>query len=301
MSSKSTKVRVGLFIAITGLLLAIVLITFAGMRFWEDKDRYKIVFTDTVMGLEKGARVFLNGTKVGTVEGIAVAKDDLRNVEVTIGLNEGTPVHTDTKATLQFAGITGLKVIDLRSETAQSPLVPPGSKIATGQTVIDKLQKQAETIAEQSAEMMTRANRLVGQLEGMDEVVAGARTTATNLAEASASLKSMVAENRQTLRGTMVAIEGTANKATTLFENANSLLGGATTLLDTHMAQLVANADSLVSDVKGVVHRNDTALRTAVFDLRQASRTFKELAREVRQRPSRLLFSDPVGERKLPK
>jgi phospholipid/cholesterol/gamma-HCH transport system substrate-binding protein len=294
MSSKSQKVRVGLFIAVTGVLLAIVLITFAGMRFWEGKDRYQIVFSGTVMGLEKGARVFQNGLKVGTVEDIAVAKDDLRNVQVTIALNEGTPIHADTKATLQFAGITGLKVIDLRTEAAQSPAVPPGSRIAAGETVIDKLQKQAETIAEQSAEMMTRANKLVGQLEGMDEVVAGARTTAANLADASASLKGMVAENRQTLRGTMVAIQGTATRVT-------ALVDGATTLLDGHMAQLVANADSLVSDVKGVVHRNDTALRTAVFDLRQASRTFKELAREVRQRPSRLLFSDPVGERKLPK
>lgn len=287
MSKKSTKVRVGLFIAVTGLLLAIVLVTFAGMRFWEGKDTYKVVFPGTVMGLEKGARVFNNGLKVGTVEDIAIAKDDLRNVEVTISLKEGTPIHADTKAMLQFAGITGLKVIDLRTDTPQSPLVQPGSRIAAGEGMIDKLQKQAETIAEQSAEMMTRANKLVGQLEGMDEVVDSARVTAANLAEASAALKSMVTENRQTLRGTMVAVEQTAKSATTL--------------LDGHMSQLVANADSLVSDVKSVVHRNDTALRSAVFDLRQASRTFKDLAREVRQRPSRLLFSDPVGERKLPK
>jgi ABC-type transporter Mla subunit MlaD len=110
--------------------------------------------------------------------------------------------------------------------------------------------------------------------------------TAENLAEASGALKQMVGENRQTIRNSLAAIEQTAKSATTL--------------LDGHMSQLVANADSLVSDVKGVVHRNDTALRTAVFDLKQASRTFKELAREVRQRPSRLLFSDPTSERKLP-
>lgn len=287
MSSKSQKIRVGLFLAVTGLLLAIVLVTFAGMRFWEGKDRYQVVFPGTVMGLEKGARVFMNGLKVGTVEDIAIAKDDLRNVEVTIALNEGTPVHADTEAMLQFAGITGLKVIDLRTTTPTSPRVQPGSRIAAGETVVDKLQKQAETIAEQSAQMITRANKIVGQLEGMDEIVNGARTTSANLAEASAALKAMVAENRQALKGTMVAVEQTAK--------------AATTLLDGHMSQLVANADSLVSDVKSVVHRNDTALRTAVFDLRQASRTFKELAREVRQRPSRLLFSDAAGERKLPK
>lgn len=286
MSTKAQKIRVGLFVAITGLLLAIVLVTFAGMRFWEGRENYRIVFTSSVMGLEKGARVFLNGMKVGTVERIAVAKDDMRNVEVTIAVKEGTPIRANTEAMLQFAGITGLKVIDLRNGTHDSPRLADGSTIAEGETVIDRLQQQAETLADQSAELMTRANRIVGQLEGMDEVVKSARVTAANLAQASGALKQMVGENRETLRKSLAAIEQTAQSATTL--------------LDGHMSQLVANADSLVTDVKSVVHRNDTALRSAVFDLRQASRTFKELAREVRQRPSRLLFSDPARERKLP-
>lgn len=286
MSTKAQKIRVGLFVAITGLLLLIVLVTFAGMRFWEGQDRYRVVFRTSVMGLEKGARVFLNGIRVGSVEDITVAKDDLRNVEVTIAIREGTPIHANTQAMLQHAGITGLKVIDLRGATRDSPPLPPGSTIAEGETLIDRLQEQAETVADQSAELMTRANRIVGQLEGMDEIVAAARVTADNLAEASSALRTMVGENRKTLRDSLAAVEQTAKSATTL--------------LDGHMSQLVANADSLVSDVKSVVHRNDTALRTAVFDLRQASRTFKELAREVRQRPSRLLFSQPAGERKLP-
>ena len=286
MSSKSQKIKVGLFVAVTGLLLAIVLVTFAGMKFWEGRERYHIVFSKSVMGLEKGARVYLNGVKVGSVADIGPAKDDLRNVDVTIEVKEGTPIRANTEAMLQLAGITGLKVIDLRNGTLDAPIVPEGSRIAEGETTIDKLQANAETLANQAAELMTRANKIVGQLEGMDEVVASAKMTADNLAQASGQLKEMVGENRKTLKNSLIAIEQTAKSASTL--------------LDGHMSQLVANADSLVSDVKGVVHRNDTALRTAVFDLKQASRTFKELAREVRQRPSRLLFSEPTSERKLP-
>ena len=52
--------------------------------------------------------------------------------------------------------------------------------------------------------------------------------------------------------------------------------------------------------LRGVVRDNGAYLRSSMFDLRQASRSFKELAREVRQRPSRLLFSNSPGERKLP-
>ena len=279
MSTKAQRVRVGLFAAVAGLLLAIVLVTFAGMKFWEGHDRYKIVFNGTVMGLEKGARVFFNGMRVGTVKDISVARDDIRNVEVTIAVKEGTPIHADTRAMLQLAGITGLKVIDLRSTTPDSPLMPPGSTIAQGETLLDRLQEHAETLAEQSAELMKRANKIVGQLEGVDEVVA-------NLADASASLKALVEDNRHTVHDSLASVARTAKSASAL--------------MDGKLTDLVASADALVTDVKGVVHRNDAALRTAVFDLRQASRTFKDLAREVRQRPSRLLFSKPASERKLP-
>ena len=279
MRSKTHKIRVGLFIAITGVLVALVLVTFAGMRFWEGRDHYRIVFTGSVMGLEKGARVFMNGMRVGVVDEIEVAEDDIRNVEVTIEVREGTPIHQDTRALLQHAGITGLKVIDLRDGTSDTPRLPPGSTIAQGESLLDRLQEHAETLAEQSAELMKRTNRLVGQLEGVDEIVA-------NLRDASASLEAMVAENRAGLRTTVAAVQDTAR--------------ATTTLVDGHLSQLVANADLLVTDVKSIIHRNDAALRTAVFDIRQASRTFKELAREVRQRPSRLLFSQPAKERKLP-
>ena len=52
--------------------------------------------------------------------------------------------------------------------------------------------------------------------------------------------------------------------------------------------------------MKQLITANEGPLRAAVFDLRQASRSFKELARDVREQPSRLLFSDAPGERKLP-
>jgi hypothetical protein len=49
-----------------------------------------------------------------------------------------------------------------------------------------------------------------------------------------------------------------------------------------------------------MVRGNEGQLRSAVFDLRQASRNFKELSRDLKQKPSRILFSDSASERKLP-
>jgi hypothetical protein len=63
---------------------------------------------------------------------------------------------------------------------------------------------------------------------------------------------------------------------------------------------LVGKATEVLGDVRNLVRGSEGQLRSAVFDLRQASRNFKEMSRDVRARPSRLLFSTPPSERKLP-
>jgi hypothetical protein len=138
---------------------------------------------------------------------------------------------------LQLAGITGLKVIDLRHGTHDSPVMAEGSTIAEGKTFIDKLQKQAETLADQSAELMTRANKLVGQLEGLDEVEG--RATADNLALASGALRTWSARTPDAAQLARRDRQ-TAKSATSLLEQTAK---STTALLDGQMVQLVANAD----------------------------------------------------------
>ena len=116
--------------------------------------------------------------------------------------------------------------------------------------------------------------------------MASAKTTSANLADASAGLKEMIGENRVGLRHSLASIEQSVTSARELMDN--------------QIVQLLTNANTLVTDMKGVVHDNQGAVKAAVADLRQASRSFKDVAREVRQKPSRLLYGASAGERKLP-
>jgi len=304
MQAKAQKIRVGLFTAGSLFLVGFVLIVFGGMRFWEKSDQYRIVFDDSVIGLETGAEVFMNGIKVGAVKAIEVAPEDIRKVRVTIKVKGGTPIHADTKAMLQYAGITGLKIIDLRDGTLASPTLPPGSTIAVGSGVLDKLQKQATQLVDQTEELMKKTGDVMTRAGGVmdrastltDNLIAvtePAKVAATHLAEMSASLKAMVDENRVALRGTMAAITQTAGSADDMIKGTNALITGQAT-------QLFANAGGVVSDLKRLLGANEGPLRAMVFDLREASRSFKELGRDLRQRPSRLLFSNEPSERKLP-
>jgi phospholipid/cholesterol/gamma-HCH transport system substrate-binding protein len=290
MTSRAQSIRVGLFAAAAIALAAIVLIVFGGMRFWERSDSYRIVFDSSVYGLHSGAEVHLNGIKAGAVARIEVDRSDIRKVVVEIKLKEGTPVHTDTRAMLQYAGITGLKVIDLRDGTLAAPRLPPGSQITAGVGVIDKLEAQAQTIVDQSTELMKRANQLADNLIAvtgdLGAITRPARQAAENVAAMSGSLQSMINDNRAAVAQTLAAVRQTAN--------------AASDLIDGQVAQMLGNASDVTAELKKLITANEGPLRAAVFDLRQASRSFKELARDVRQKPSRLLFSSSPAERQLP-
>jgi ABC-type transporter Mla subunit MlaD len=274
-TTKQQKIRVGLFALVAGALFAFVLVAFAGVHFWRTRDRYYVEFDSTVYGLERGADVFLNGIRIGKVGDLGIAPHDIGKVRVAIDVNEHVPIRTDTRAVLQFAGITGLKVIDLRGGTQAAPPLPEGATIPVGETIFDRLEDSGVQIVDQSRQLVEHANEIVAKADALvgnlsaatdpqaiTDVVEQTKRTATNLARASASLEALVDENRAGLRASIAAIEATARRAATLVDG--------------------------------------NQVRAAVSDLRQASRSFKELAREVRQRPSRLLYSAPPRERKLP-
>lgn len=295
MTAKHKKVRAGAFVVGALGLLAFVLVVFGGMKFWEGEDTYRINFRESVRGLEKGAYVYLEGIRVGRVSDIGFGTTPEAKVVVTIELEEGTPVYTDTRALLQFAGITGLKVIDLQAGTPTSPRIADGGVIPQGESTLDKFEQQAKEIAAQSTQLLKRANQIVenvakitepSQFASLQEIMANTKQLTANLATATASLDAMIAENRGAVKSSLGAVREAAARATEL--------------LDDHIGSLVSNADNFLGRLDNVIRANEGPLRSAVFDLRQASRNFKELSREVRARPSRLLFSPTPSERKLP-
>ena len=275
MTTKQQKVRIGLFVVIAGMLLAIVLITFAGVHFWKPRTKYRIVFDHTVYGLEPGADVYVNGIRSGKVTDIQLAPDDLRHVQVTIAVKQGTPIRQDTKAVLQFAGLTGLKVIDLRGGSLQAPKLAAGGTIPVGETILDKMEDRALAMVDETDQMLKNANDVVKSAQqvvnnvneltdpkALGDVIAQSRQAAANLAQLSAAMRGLVEDNRASLRASVASIESTTKQ----------------------LANMV----------------DGNQVKAAVSDLRQASRSMKEMAREVRQRPSRLLFSKPEPDRKLP-
>jgi phospholipid/cholesterol/gamma-HCH transport system substrate-binding protein len=195
-------------------------------------------------------------------------------------------VHADTSAELTMAGITGLKIVDLRGGTPTSPRLTEGATIVAKEGMLDKLQSSAEHIADKTDQLMDKIGKLVDRTTS----VAG------NIDQASGALRDMITENKEALHHAIATVDATVASAgqqlDKLAVSANQAINGVHGLVD--------GANGLVGDVGRIVHNNETQLTGMMADLRQASRTFKEVARELRDKPSRILFSSDAPDRKMP-
>ncbi|WP_299474226.1 MlaD family protein [uncultured Roseibium sp.] len=113
-----------------GSFMVAVLIGAFGFVFWlaataESRQNVslKIIYPGPVTGLPVGGSVLFNGIKVGDVKSLDFLPDDPTKVVATVGIKPSTPLREDTKATLNFTGLTGVAYVDLLGGTSSSPLL----------------------------------------------------------------------------------------------------------------------------------------------------------------------------------
>ena len=89
MATRSEKVKLGIFLTVSGLLLAGALAVLTGSEVWEERDKYVIKFRESVSGLEAGAPVKQRGVRVGYVGDIRVSPENVEEVQVWIKIKRG--------------------------------------------------------------------------------------------------------------------------------------------------------------------------------------------------------------------
>ncbi len=147
MITRAQKLRLGVFLLITGGLLVVALIVLAGMSLLNPMDYYVIRTRESVNGLETGSPVKLNGVRVGRVDRLSLDDQSPEFIRLRLALRADTPVRRDTVAVINTTGITGLKYVELSLAPASSPPVRPGSEIPTGESTMQELTGRAQDVA----------------------------------------------------------------------------------------------------------------------------------------------------------
>jgi len=181
MSLQANDFRLGLFFIVAAVAFLAIIAWLAGWFENEESDLYACYFPWSVQGLEKGGAVRYNGVPVGTIESIQIAPDG-RLVEVVMAISTGFPVRDDLVARLDFVGITGIKVINLKRRYGERAMVPemsfepshPVIPVAAGsmETLESALERATEIMSEVDfQELSDKTERL---LENLNELLEGA-------------------------------------------------------------------------------------------------------------------------------
>jgi phospholipid/cholesterol/gamma-HCH transport system substrate-binding protein len=149
MTTRMQKLRLGVFMLLAMLILVGSVVTLAGLKLWNPRDRYFVRFQESISGLEVGSTVKMKGVRVGQVEQITIGRD-VESVIVTLSLTPKTPITEDTRAVMTSIGITGLKFIELTGGTTRSKRVQPNTQksiIRAGPSTLQTLTGKATDIA----------------------------------------------------------------------------------------------------------------------------------------------------------
>lgn len=97
-------------VIVAGFLFAYWLNTTGGLG---ARTSYRVRYDGPVSGLQKGSPVLFNGIRVGEVTAIALDPASPRAVVTTIAVSLDAPVRSDTKAGVEYQGLTGTPAIAL--------------------------------------------------------------------------------------------------------------------------------------------------------------------------------------------
>ncbi len=263
MATKAQKVRLSIFLIISSSVLLMFFIILVGNRLLKRMDTYYVVYEDiSVTGLEPGAAVKFHGVQVGRVAALAVK--DARSVIVEIDVERGTPVKIDTEATLTIVGITGLKYVELSGGSLGSEVLPVGSTITAGQSLLEDISGRAEVILVKLEQVLNNINQIFGP-----ETNESISKTISSIAGLSSELDTLFRDNRSALTNSISNMEFVMNDLSSTTKQVDSTMTAINNLIQ---SQKIQNSVDNINHITGTISAGLDSLRLA-----ETSEEFREL------------------------
>ncbi|HSB79640.1 MAG TPA: MlaD family protein [Candidatus Methylomirabilis sp.] len=250
----SREVRVGLFLVVAFLILIALFELVGKETIFSQTVEYKTSFR-SIPGLKLGDPVRLAGVDVGTVRDIRVVG---ARVEVVMHVKPGTPVKTDSLATIKLTSLLGTNFVDLSFGSPAAPMAPAGSVLASTEppdlnTLLARLNDAAgdiQTLAKQVNEGLGKSIEPISStFQSMDKI-------AKKIERGEGTLGKLISDDRLYLD--IQGMAGNLNKVSEQLAKGQGTLGK------------LVNDDTLYKD-----------LRTLTTDLRGSTGSLNRMMKDV--------------------
>ena len=294
MISAAQRTKLVVFLLTTLSIGVVLLVFFTRHQLFRSTARYYVRVPGSVTGIDRGSTVALRGVKVGKVDKIELFADDFESVRLVLAIDRDVPIAKDAQATLTFQGVTGLKFVDISGGSAEHGRLTPEHYIPYETPGLERVTDHAADLVARADKLLMSTNTLVEQLTRLATRVDAARVDEMlgSTQEALVAFKGAGNELHGLVKELHAPMQRTLGSAEAAFQGARHVTNEAGTTM--------SNLNGAVTELRQVVRQNETNLRVTAYNLREATQSFRQLADELRRRPSRLLISEAPPERSLP-
>src|SRR5712671_5266164 len=262
MEKSRTEIKVGLFVLVGLVLVAVVLIQFSkGTSLFRGTYELKLHAVN-VGGIKQRAGVLLAGVEVGSVSEVQLAGDG-KSVLIRLRIYNDFKIYHDARFVIEQAGFLGDQYVSVIPTTNSLPLLQNGDEVPCQEPF--NLQEVARSTA--------------GFIQRIDETAKKLDASVTDLRR--------VVLNEQTLTNFAVAI----NNTRTFSEQALGTVNDINALVATNAGQVnlaVSNAVLFSQDLRKMATSAQTLLATngaevtaAVGNIKASSETLKKLVDDL--------------------
>lgn len=281
MKIRTQKVRLGVFIFLSGALLVVLVLYFAANKLFEKSDIYYVAYHDvSVSGLEVGSPVHYLGIKIGTISNIFIDPQDINSIIVELSLQPGTPIKKDAYADIVSLGITGLKTIEIRGGSNEADFLKRGEFIEAGSSASQEITGKASVIAEK-AEKVINNLQLFTEPENMDKFSDAAENINTLAAQLNTTIQlidTLVKENRAGVREAVMTANLVANRLDTSAISLGEAVNHINDIIQSDtLQQIVGNAHELSQ------HLQETDLKLFISNLAEITKQTRQLLYKIDQ------------------
>lgn len=202
METRASYVAVGTFVLVLAAGLVGFVIWLGKVQGQEDLVSYDILFEGAVTNLQVGSAVRYRGLAVGRVVDMRIDDEDIDRVRVTIQVRPNTPIRSNTVASLEYQGITGVAYIQLTGGSPAGKPLPEGD--GPPYPVIASKPSQLEQLFEGAPDLVTSLNTLIDRVtllfsdqnrRAIDETLRSVQLLTATLAHETGDLKQVLTDS----------------------------------------------------------------------------------------------------------
>ncbi len=261
---------------------------FAGSEKTADLRAYKVVFSGSISGLAVGNSVLFNGVRVGEVTKVDLMTDDPSRVYALVTVDARVPVRSDTKARLEYTGLTGSASVGLTGGSSDAAALPTSAQVPgvlnADRSDFQDLIQTAQRIAGRASDILDKGDKILTDNTGL------INASVKNVAKFTDAL----ASNSDGIKDFMAAMSDVGRTIKPLSAKLETLAADTDNLVKSvdpkEVRQIVADFASLSAKLNAAAGKVDGVLtnlngflatdsnKGVVSDVSEAARAIRRLA-----------------------